>query len=378
MKIYKMLLAVSVISFVVSGIFTLIWFTSDAYTLLAFILTLGMAIVYETFKIGSGIMAYVCKWIPLPLRIILGVISITLFGYSVLSSTGYLVNNSNTAQNVNINSSQEYKQMLEARDIQKQTFEAKKQEIENLKQSKQKVISGIENQKNSLPKDYITAKQNLSNTQLAKESEYSNSISQKTQELQKISSVLQSPIDTSKLKMYHENGSIAVSEYIADFLNNHSFKTPTTPYTAKGVDMFLKIFASLIFEIIAWVSALLVPIAKQHEFGTTPPKIKKPLPFADSQFEDNSSQNIREIKSGRLKGMKFKNKPVAFAKTPFDEFKIQKYWNAIKENTKNGKAPSHQWLIGNLELTKKECDTARKILKERNKIEAKTRHTKVV
>ena len=372
-----MLLAVSVISFVVSGVFTLIWFTSDAYTLLAFLLTLGMAVVYETFKIGSGIMAYVCSWIPLPLRIILGVISITLFGYSVLSSTGYLVNNSNTAQNVNINSSQEYKQMLEARYVQKQTFEAKKQEIENLKQSKQKVVSGIEDQKNSLPKDYITAKQNLSNTQLAKESEYSTSISEKTKDLEKIGTTLQSPIDTSKLKMYHENGSIAVSEYIAEFLNNHSFSTPTTPYTPKGVEMFLKIFASLLFEIIAWVSAILVPIAKQHEFGSTPPKTKKPVPFADSQFDGNT-KNVREITGGRLKGMKFRKKPVPFAKPKFDELKVQKYWNAIKENTKNGKAPSHQWLIGNLELTKKECDTARKILKERNKIEAKTRHTKVV
>lgn len=416
MKKSTLLNSVCVISFVISAAFSIIWFTSDTIPWItwAFWLNAGMALVFEGFKIGSGFMAFIETWVPVQFRVICGILSIGLLLYSILGSAGFLTNVSAKNKNKELTSSIQFKDIQSGREKQKQRFDELTKEIEDLKSLKVQQQNEGEKIVNSMPRDYIDRKNQQRVATQRQISDTQKLIDDKSKEQAKITDELKTPINTSNIKIISEKGGTSLYLKMAEALNTE--ETKDNPFTAEGIEMGFKIFASVIFEIIAWVSGILAKIAKKHENGELSPTPSNPDPekMRKPRLEYTTQQpNVtQEIQSGRLQGMRFKvkstnkslrptrptpdltedNKPTP-AKNNLvhlvkkettitqgaNESDIQKYFNLAKNNLKeNGDLPGRKDMSELTGFGTEKCRTIHNILKDRGLIETGNKRTWLV
>ncbi len=185
-----------------------------------------------------------------------GILAVILVIISIVASAGFTIQQSNQLQNKQIKNSVEFKSVEQSREIQTQLFEAKKQEMEILKNQLTTIKDSGDKAVNSLPKDYITAKQNTRNQTQKQLSSTQEKLSNVSAELSNINNALLSPIDTSKLKVKSESGYIALFEMIANILNKFN-TSKEKPFTSDGLLMAFFIFISAVFEVLAVVLYIL-------------------------------------------------------------------------------------------------------------------------
>lgn len=265
------LLLTSIVAFIVSGVFTIIWFTSDTYIYtLPWFLALGMAVVFETFKINSGIMAFTSTLFSGGWKFILGIISILTVFYSILASTGYLLNNSNNIFNEQVKQSKSYQQAIEKKDLNKDLYSTSKSEISRLQQEKNNTITELKkqlsekmpklsyknwNEKSKSEQAFYNGKKTLQNKITEIEKDYESKIEKEKEKQNKAYEEANNIVDTSGISIKFTKGSLAVSNFIGQIINKNS----------ETVEIWLKIIAAILFEIIAWVSAILYPKVKAME-----------------------------------------------------------------------------------------------------------------
>ena len=181
--------------------------------------------------------------------------------------------------------------------------------------------------------------------------------------------------------------------------------------------MFLKIFASILFEIIAWTAAVIYPIAKQtegdnHLSPTPSPTFKKKIP-RPSDTDLDLDESSRTIQNGRLKGLRLvkldpisrprnldtrprdnnnntnnennisafrpKNKNLGVNDTPkVSNIDIEKYLDYIYKNQKNGIAPGRNKIAIGTGIPQEKCRTIHNILIHRGILETGHRCTKII
>jgi hypothetical protein len=183
------------------------------------------------------------------IRSICGILGIILTAISIIASSGYILNESNRVQNKSIQSSSTYKQLEEGKIIQKDLYGTKKEELKRLQTlQEQQKIDG----KNIVNNSSIKNKAGRGVEVQSKISKTQEQINAIQNELTRITSELQKPIDVKNVNFKAENGYIALFQLLADKLNNlESFKE--SPTTADRLLTYFLMFISAVFEILAVV-----------------------------------------------------------------------------------------------------------------------------
>lgn len=317
---------VSILSFIVSALFTVQLMTSGTIGLFSFFLSMVMAIIFEVVKCGFFFKALTDKNINSFMRFVLGSISIILVLASIFASAGYITNQANKSKNKELQTSTEFKQLQEGRNIQSQEFEIKKNELLTLNENKRKTISDMEKIRDSYPKNYITVKENMSYNINQKAAELQKIIDMKSAELNKLSSTLSTPLDTTKFNVTDTKGYIAMFKIIADSLNK-SEDFINSPITANELEMWFFICLGIIFEVVAILTAYL------------------------AQLETNNSNPV--IREENKKVILFRPRPrdVKTLSPQYTQDEYNDYLNYLLNNPKkNGDAPGRDTICKALGL----------------------------
>jgi hypothetical protein len=251
--------SVAVLSFVISAVFTVKLMTSGTDGLMAYWLTFGMAIIFEVVKCGFFYKSLTDRKLNFGIRVTIGSLAVILFCCSIFASAGYISNNANQNKNTSVKNSTEYKQLEEGRNINKDMYNQKKAEIESLQLNKQKVISDMERIRDSYPKSYITAKENMTKDILSKSQQLQKEIDIKNAELDNVSNKINVPLDVSKLNVLDTTGYSGLFKIVAENLNKlESFKN--SPLSPAELEMYFFIFLGIVFEFVAIMSVYLAQI----------------------------------------------------------------------------------------------------------------------
>ena len=217
-KLYKF---IAVVSFIVSGYFTILLFKSTATTLWDKIPMITIAIVFELAKwslLRESIIGNHAGW----LKISIFCLWVVITSSSIVASAGYVINQTNASSNIAVQNSEQYNQALKAKDNQADLYNAKKAELNRLYNTKESRIKDLAKQRDSLSNKYISKKVQLSQQMNEIEQSYNSQIKNVSSELSGISSSLNTQIDTSKLQIKSESGYTALFSLSANIYNSFS------------------------------------------------------------------------------------------------------------------------------------------------------------
>ena len=325
-----LLKTISVLAFVVSAIFTILLMTSGTVGVLAFILTCLMAVVLEMCKVGFFYESLINRKINQGIRILLGTISVFLVIASIIASSSYIQNQANLTNNIKVRHSTQYNQLEEGRTLKVDLHNQKQLELERLRTSQQKTLDEMRKIRDSYPANYITVKQNATREINQVDADFNNRISQVLQEVESLSSDLQSPIDTSNLKIADTQGYNSMFTLIANKLN--SSHGSTRQYTANELMLYFFIILSVIFETTAVLTAYLS-------------KIKQKGNVVDTTFQQDSNKVI-EIKKDAYANPKTtvaedKSKKIGFQYSQSNNIQkkdIERYIEYMYDNSKGNES----------------------------------------
>jgi len=125
--------SISILAFIISALFTIILMTSGTVGVIAYILTVGMAVILETCKCGFFYEALSNTKLNIVIRGVLATIALLLVAASIFASASYVQNQANKTKNKQVKTSTQYKQLEEGKKVQQDLYNNKKKEIEDLK-----------------------------------------------------------------------------------------------------------------------------------------------------------------------------------------------------------------------------------------------------
>jgi chaperonin cofactor prefoldin len=277
----------SVISFVISGVFTIMLMTSGTLGAVAFLLTAMMAVVLEMAKCGFFYEAIANKGLNIGIRWALGTTAVLLVFASIFASGSYIQNQTNKVKNLQLKKSAQFKSLEQAKTVQGDLYSVKKQEIEDLKSLQVRQEEKGNLAINNLPSNQKTKRLERSEVLRAEISRIQESIDSKSKELTEIASNLQAPIDTTNLKLSADAGYTSMFKTFADLINDNS-EDAENPVKAESLEMFFFIGLAIIFEFVAVATAYL---AQQ--------KSPKSLTATSNQDNYNDSDNFETETDGR-------------------------------------------------------------------------------
>lgn len=254
-----LLKSISIIAFIISALFTIQLMTSGTVGVIAWILTVGMAVILEACKCGFFYEAITNKSLNTLIRGALATIAVLLVASSIFASASYVQNQANKTKNRQIKTSAVFKQLEEGKALQQDLYNTRKKEIEDLKKLQDQQRTNGENIINSMPKNYIDRKneqRRITEEQIAKTQE---TINAKSTELSQIESILQKPIDMTNVKVNDDAGYTAMFQSMADMINsNDDYKD--NPVKAESLEMWFFISLGIIFEFTAILTAYLAQV----------------------------------------------------------------------------------------------------------------------
>lgn len=254
--------SVSIVAFVISAIFTIMLMTSGTIGMFSFVLTAAMGLVLELAKCGFFYEALANTALNGAVRATMIAISLILIISSILASAAYIQNQANKTKNRQIQSSSQYKQLEQAKATQQDLYETKKREIEGLKVLQQNQQTAGDKIINSMPKNYIDRKNAQRASTASQMADTQKIIDRKSSELSQIGATLQSPIDTSGLKINSENGYTAMFKTMASIVNkSESYKD--NPIDSDALEMWFFIILGVIFELVAVLTAYLAQLKRK-------------------------------------------------------------------------------------------------------------------
>lgn len=229
---------------------------SGTVGVIATTLTGAMAIVLETCKCGFAYESISNTKLMMPIRLILGFIALLLVGSSIFASASYVQNNAIKANATQVKDSSQYKQLEAGKALQGDLYNVKKKEIEDLKALQGKQQQEGDNIINSMPKNYIDRKNQQRTDTISQIAKTQDIINSKSNELSGLGLSIQSPIDTSTLKLNADNGYSAMFRSLADTINS-SEDYKNNPVKAESLEMWFFIGLGVIFEFVAVLTAYL-------------------------------------------------------------------------------------------------------------------------
>jgi hypothetical protein len=213
-----------------------------------------MGLILEACKMGFAYESLSNTRLNLFIRVSLGVIAILLIISSILASAGYIQNQANKTLNTSILKSNQYKQQEQAKKLQQELYEAKKQDIADTKQSYQKQVADMQKVKDNYPSNYLTRKENLQAEINAKLKELQQVTDKKNVELESIAVELNKPIETKSISIVDDKGYRSMFILLADKLNAIN---DTTDYKPEALEFYFYVILSIIFECVAVLTSFL-------------------------------------------------------------------------------------------------------------------------
>lgn len=220
----------SVASFLISAIFTVLMWQSGAVGILAKVLTTVMAIILESAKLLLTTTAIKRKDIPRFIRGVIGSAAVLLFIVSITASLIFLSNQGNEVKNMSQASSNSYKANQEQIKIQTELYNSKKAEIDTKKAEIEK-----------LPADWIT-----------KRGEKTADLSKLQTELESLGNDLKALHDPSNIKASEEKtkGTIAFFERICSMLNSMP-EYEKNPVNSSDIEFWFFAGLAILFDTVA-------------------------------------------------------------------------------------------------------------------------------
>ncbi|EKD99351.1 MAG: hypothetical protein ACD_22C00284G0001 [uncultured bacterium] len=251
--------SISILAFIISALFTIQLMTSGCVGIVATVLTIGMAVVLELSKCGFFYEALSNTKLPTLIRITLAIIAVLLVASSIFASASYVQNQANKTKNKQTKTSSQYKQLEAGKAVQGDLYNVKKKEIDDLKALQEKQQQEGNNIINSMPKDYIDRKNQQRVSTQQNISKIQDTINAKGAELSQIAQNLQTPIDTSTLKLNDDAGYTSMFKAMANMINsNDDYKD--SPVKAESLEMWFFIGLGIIFELTAILTAYLAQL----------------------------------------------------------------------------------------------------------------------
>jgi hypothetical protein len=253
----RTLKAVAIISFCISGMFTILLMTSGTVGIMGWVLTIGMAVVLELAKCGMFFESISNENLKPALRMAIGAIAVVLIGCSIFASSAYVINQSNAKKNSDIKTSDEYQMELESRNYKKDLYDSNKNDIVELRKQQETIRTDGATAVNSMPRNYIDKRNSQRIDTQNKVDDLQKSIDEKMAQQTKITELLADTLDVNAIKVNSENGYTSMFAYIANLVNDKGDKNPLTPQT---LELWFFIFLGFIFELVAVFTAYLYQV----------------------------------------------------------------------------------------------------------------------
>lgn len=297
----RMLKSFSYLAFTLSAIFTMILMTSAVIGIVATTLTIGMALMLEVCKVGFFSEGITNIKLNFGVRVTMIVISVMLLVASIVASAGYIQNMTNKTKNLELKHSTAFREAEDGKNIQKDLYENKKQEIESLAINYDSRINEMSKVRDDYPSNFFTRKENLQKeiNQLAIEKQ--NILSQKNKELLELGQRLEIPIDVSNLQVNKTTGYGAFFEMIAKHINKDTYMREI-PITAAEIELWFFMGLSIIFEFIAIITMYLSKVS-----------LGQATPNPSNKIKPNTYQN-ENIKPKQTTIIKPNNKVISLEK----------------------------------------------------------------
>lgn len=312
--------AIAICSFIISGYFSILLFSSTSTTWDEKIPMISIAVILELAKwslLWECITGKHQGWIKITAFIMWIIITIS----SIVASAGYTINVTNKATNTAIQSSDQYKIKMQSRDNQNDLYAVKKKELDKLYQAKETRLKDLVTQRDKLPKNYISKKVELSHKMNQVEEKYNNQIAKLSSEMSNISNTLTAPIDFTDAQVLSTSGYTALFSLSANMFN----KNASEKVKPESLELWFFMILGIILELVANVFSYLYQKEKHAiETGITPPNNKKPIPEIEQKNEQKSP--IKKLKLAHL------NNVVSIAS------KGQKVYEQAKSEQKMSKA----------------------------------------
>jgi hypothetical protein len=268
---------ISVTAFIISALFTILLMTSGTVGILAFILTVGMAVILEVAKCGFFYESLTNTKLLLPIRALLGVIALLLVASSIFASGSYVQNQANKTKNKQLKESSQFKQLEQGKALQQDLYNVKKKEIDDLKGLQEQQKQEGTNIINSMPKNYIDRRNQQRVDTQKQVTETQKLIDKKSDELSGLGAALQNPIDSSNVKVNSDNGYTAMFKSISEVINS-SEDYKNDPVKPESLEMWFFIGLGIIFELVAVLTAYLAQLKGKSVGAATKRDISTDFP----------------------------------------------------------------------------------------------------
>lgn len=313
---------ISVLSFLISGMFTIALFTSNSVGKIAIMMMFASAVVFEMSKWCLLWEGFSNRHNGIFRTILIFLWASVTIG-SIVASSGYVINESNRTQNKAVISSTQYKNAEQSRQILIDSYNKKSEEVEQLRK-----------QSEELPKNYYSMKQNIM-----------KNVSEKTAALSALTQKIQEPLKVSGV--LNENGYSAFFSLFANLIGEDS----------KMVELFFFLALGIILELIANCFAYLY----QKESGSSSTPNRKYF-----QKSNNSESKIgfkpqvvlaKKTDAARPIGFKIDTEKPTGISAPqnvhgFDDIMLDKYIDYIYDCVKaDGSIDGYQTTATNLNYT---------------------------
>jgi hypothetical protein len=242
----------AILSYAVSGYFTVLLFNSMCTDVFSHIPMTLIAIIFEVAK--WILMKEIRNYTGFVKSVLITILGFTIM-YSVIASAGYVINKNNESKKDEIESSVTYQNQVASKSNKADLYTLKKKEFDTLVADEKATLTRLENGIKSLPSDYITAKINQG-VELNKQTErFETAISKKSAELSLLVDDLSKNIDTSGASTLSTTGYSPIFKMGADFLNASDKSAKKNPYQATSMELFFFLSLGIGLEILANVFA---------------------------------------------------------------------------------------------------------------------------
>jgi hypothetical protein len=345
--------SVSIGSFILSAICTVVLFTSGISTPYLFYVFFGMAVIQEICKSNFFAIAILNTEIKMPIRALLFFISICLFVSSIVASSGLYLNETNKSNNKAIENSDSYKQAVEKKDISKSMYNLKLEEIEDAKEQHKIVIAEMKKDKDNLKKGYwgkkLVEKENEQQQKINNEINiFNKDLSLKNSELKSFVS------DTTKEININNTANEEGFSFIFSILSQIS-------KSDKNVFMFYFFLAlNIISELIALLSLYLYRVAKTQKNGK------------DSTRENDKSFTRKDIESDS------EIQKLSVIQGGLDVKKVKAYLEYMYNNSKNNVSIGYQQISEKIKIKEEDGRKIKSWLEGQGVLKSENGKTKIL
>ena len=243
----NLLKTLSKLAFVISAIYTCQLMLSSVTGIFNSVLTIGTVGILE-----FGKMFFATKSLEknnnrkMSITVINGIVALFLFGVSIIASQSFLSNQNNSLKNKQLLTSNGYQQQLAHKESLKDLYGNKKEMIANLQQQTKQEVESLRNQREGLPKNYITKKSQISE-QIKKLQSDSND------KLFKLNSGLENNVIEQNKEIDVKNVELSSTKGYTGFLSVLAEKISTEEkiFTSEELELYLFFGIAIIFEVVA-------------------------------------------------------------------------------------------------------------------------------